>query len=133
MQRAVLDSVGAGNHLTVAIGYDGRDEIVDAVRSLLRHEAAQGVSASDLALRVSTEDISRHLYTATRPDPDLVIRTSGERRLSGFLPWQSVHSELYFSDAYWPGFTKAHFQRALRSFAKCQRPTSTSPNRIAAP
>lgn len=118
LRQAIGDSAETGRHLTVAIGYDGRDEIVDAVRSLLRHEAAHGASASDLASRVSTEDISRHLYTATRPDPDLVIRTSGERRLSGFLPWQSAHSELYFSDAYWPGFTKAHFQRALRTYAK---------------
>lgn len=118
LRQAVLDSVETGRHLTVAIGYDGRDEIVDAVRALLQSEAAQGVSASDLASRLSIEDISRHLYTATRPDPDLVIRTSGERRLSGFLPWQTAHSELYFSDAYWPGFTKAHFQRAIRSYAR---------------
>ena len=118
LRQAVLDSEETGRHLTVAIGYDGRDEIVDAVRSLLRHQARQGASASDLASRLSIEDISRHLYTATRPDPDLVIRTSGERRLSGFLTWQSAHSELYFSDAYWPGFTRAHFLKALSAFAK---------------
>lgn len=118
LRRGVLDSEETGRHLTVAIGYDGRDEIVDAVRSLLHSEAAQGVSAVDLAARLSTEDISRHLYTATRPDPDLVIRTSGERRLSGFLTWQSAHSELYFSDAHWPGFTKAHFQKAIGAWAR---------------
>jgi short-chain Z-isoprenyl diphosphate synthase len=117
LQQAVLDSEETGHHLTVAIGYDGRDEIVDAVRSLLRHQAAQGVSASDLATRLSIEDISRYLYTATQPDPDLVIRTSGERRMSSFLTWQAAHSELHFCDAYWPGFTKSHFQRALRSYA----------------
>jgi short-chain Z-isoprenyl diphosphate synthase len=118
LQRAVLDNEPHDRHLTVAIGYDGRDEIVDAVRSLLQSEAAQGVSVADLARRLSAEDISRHLYTATRPDPDLVIRTSGERRLSGFLTWQSAHSELYFSDAYWPGFTKVHFQKAVGAWAK---------------
>lgn len=131
--RAVSDNEATDRHLTVAIGYDGRDEIVDAVRSYLKHEAAQGVSASDLATRVSAEDIARHLYTATRPDPDLIIRTSGERRLSGFLIWQAAHSELHFSDAYWPGFSKEHFLNAVNTYAKRQRPTSTSPNRIAAP
>jgi len=118
LRQAVLSCPSSTRHLTVAIGYDGRDEIVDAVRSLFQNEAAQGVSPSDLATRLSIEDISRYLHSAARPDPDLVIRTSGERRLSGFLTWQSAHSELHFSDVYWPGFTKAHFQRALRSYAK---------------
>jgi len=118
LKRAEADTDQTGRHLTVAIGYDGRDEIVDAVRSLLQNEAAQGVSPDELATRLSIEDISRHLYTVGRPDPDLVIRTSGERRLSGFLIWQAAHSELHFCDVYWPGFTKAHFRRALRSYAK---------------
>jgi short-chain Z-isoprenyl diphosphate synthase len=118
LRQAALDNEPTGRHLTVAIGYDGRDEIIDAVRSLLKSEAGQGVSAADLASRLSPEDISGHLYSAPRPDPDLVIRTSGERRLSGFLTWQSAHSELFFTDAYWPGFTKAHFLKALNAFAK---------------
>jgi short-chain Z-isoprenyl diphosphate synthase len=102
--------------LTVAIGYDGREEIVEAVRRLLYDEAIEGTTAAELAERLSIEDINLRLYTSGLPDPDLVIRTSGEHRMSGFLLWQSAFSELYFCDVYWPGFRKVDVLRALRSY-----------------
>jgi short-chain Z-isoprenyl diphosphate synthase len=104
-------------HLTIAIGYDGRQEIVDALRSLLDQEARAGTSIAALAERLTADDIAAHLYTSGQPDPDLIIRTSGERRMSGFLLWQAAHSELYFCDVYWPGFREVDFLRALRSYA----------------
>lgn len=75
----------------------------------------------ELASTLSVDDIAPHLYTAGQPDPDLVIRTSGEQRLSNFLLWQSAYSELYFCEAYWPAFREIDFLRALRSFAARQR------------
>jgi short-chain Z-isoprenyl diphosphate synthase len=105
------------HHLTLAIGYDGRLEVVEAVRSLLVREARAGTSIDQLAAALSTEDITAHLYTRDLADPDLVIRTSGERRLGGFLLWQTVRSELYFCDVYWPGFRRLDFLRALRAYA----------------
>ncbi|HEY3505661.1 MAG TPA: polyprenyl diphosphate synthase [Actinocatenispora sp.] len=111
----------SGPCLTVAIGYGGRQELVDAVRSLLTDAAEAGVDAADLAGSLTADDIAAHLYTVGLPDPDLVIRTSGEQRLSGFLLWQSAYSELYFCDVYWPAFRRVDFLRALRSFAARQR------------
>ncbi|GHJ47818.1 isoprenyl transferase [Catellatospora sp. TT07R-123] len=108
-------------HLTVAIGYDGRAEIVDAVRSLLDERAAAGASLAEVAQTLTAEAIAAHLYTDGQPDPDLVIRTSGERRMSGFLLWQAAYSELYFCDVYWPGFREVDFLRALRSYAARSR------------
>ncbi|SDD02823.1 polyprenyl diphosphate synthase [Glycomyces harbinensis] len=108
----------AGGHLTIAIGYDGQTEIVDAVRSLLEHEAAQGGTIGDLADRLSPADIGLHRYTPDLPAADLIIRTSGERRLSSFLLWQSAGAELYFCDVYWPGFRHVDFLRALRDYAR---------------
>lgn len=104
-------------HLTVAIGYDGHEEIVDAVRSLIGREATSGGDIAELAERIEPEDIAAHLHASGLPEPDLVIRTSGERRMSGFLPWQTVRSELYFTEAYWPGFRYIDFLRALRAYA----------------
>ncbi|WP_235781300.1 isoprenyl transferase [Sinomonas notoginsengisoli] len=108
-------------HVNVAVGYGGRREIVDAVRELLRDALARGEDIAALAERLDVEDISRFLYTAGQPDPDLVIRTSGEQRLSGFLMWQSVYSEFYFCEALWPAFRKVDFLRALRDYAGRQR------------
>ncbi|MDG4766460.1 polyprenyl diphosphate synthase [Solwaraspora sp. WMMD406] len=110
-----------GHHLTVAIGYDGREEIVEAVRSLLEDQARRGTTLDDVAQRLTADQIAAHLYTSGQPDPDLVIRTSGERRVSGFLLWQSAHSELQFCDVYWPGFRKIDLLRALRSYAARKR------------
>jgi short-chain Z-isoprenyl diphosphate synthase len=108
-------------HFTVAIGYDGREEIAGAVRSLLAARARAGATIEDVARRLTPEAIAEHLNTVGRPDPDLVIRTSGERRTSGFLLWQSANAELYFCDVYWPGFRKIDFLRALRSYAARRR------------
>ncbi|MFI7653160.1 isoprenyl transferase [Streptomyces albidoflavus] len=103
--------------VNVAVGYGGRQEIADAVRSLLLDHAARGTSFEELAETVSIDSISEHLYTRGQPDPDLVIRTSGEQRLSGFMLWQSAHSEYYFCEVFWPAFRKVDFLRALRDYA----------------
>jgi short-chain Z-isoprenyl diphosphate synthase len=107
--------------VNVAVCYGGRQEIADAVRSLLQEHATRGTTIEELAEILDVEQIAGHLYTAGQPDPDLVIRTSGEQRLSGFLLWQSAHSEFYFCDAYWPAFRKVDFLRALRSYAARHR------------
>jgi short-chain Z-isoprenyl diphosphate synthase len=103
--------------VNVAVGYGGRREIADAVRGMLQEHAGRGTSIEELAEVLDVEHIAEHLYTRGQPDPDLVIRTSGEQRLSGFLLWQSAHSEFYFCEAYWPDFRKVDFLRALRSYA----------------
>jgi short-chain Z-isoprenyl diphosphate synthase len=110
-----------GLHVNIAIGYGGRREIADAVRSLLQSHAAQGTSIEELAEILDVEHIAEHLYTRGQPDPDLVIRTSGEQRLSGFLLWQSAHSEFSFCEALWPDFRKVDFLRALRQYAQRER------------
>ena len=107
--------------VNVAIGYGGRREIADAVRSLLAKHARDGVNIDEVAAFIDVEHIAEHLYTRGQPDPDLVIRTSGEQRLSGFLLWQSAHSEFYFCDAYWPDFRRVDFLRALRDYANRHR------------
>jgi short-chain Z-isoprenyl diphosphate synthase len=107
--------------VNVAVGYGGRREIADAVRSLLQEHATRGTTIEELAEILDVEHIAEHLYTAGQPDPDLVIRTSGEQRLGGFLLWQSAHSEFYFCDAYWPAFRRVDFLRAMRSYAARQR------------
>jgi short-chain Z-isoprenyl diphosphate synthase len=111
----------AGMTVNLAVGYGGRREIADAVRSLLQEHAQAGTSIEELAEIIDVEHIADHLYTAGQPDPELVIRTSGEQRLSGFLLWQSAHSEFYFCDALWPDFRKVDFLRALRDFSERQR------------
>ncbi|SHJ73076.1 short-chain Z-isoprenyl diphosphate synthase [Tessaracoccus bendigoensis DSM 12906] len=111
----------AGMHVNVAIAYGGRQELRDAVRSLLASRAAEGASLDDVARTLEIEEISEHLYTKGQPDPDLIIRTSGEQRLSGFLLWQSAHSEFYFCEALWPDFRRVDFVRALRSYAQRER------------
>ncbi|MFI2205455.1 polyprenyl diphosphate synthase [Streptomyces sp. NPDC020192] len=110
-----------GAHVTLAIGYGGRQEVIDAMRELLTERAEAGQSLADLAESLTVDDIARHLYTAGRPDPDLLIRTSGEQRLSNFLLWQSAYAELYFCEAYWPAFREVDFLRALRSYGARER------------
>lgn len=107
--------------VNVAVGYGGRQEIADAVRSLLHEQAGRGTTIEQLAEILDVEHISEHLYTRGQPDPDLVIRTSGEQRLSGFMLWQSAHSEYYFCEAFWPAFRKVDFLRALRNYADRHR------------
>jgi short-chain Z-isoprenyl diphosphate synthase len=111
----------AGLRLNIALGYSGRDELVDASRALVRRLAAEGIPPETMAERISADALAAHLYTAGEPDPDLIIRTSGEVRLSGFLPWQGAHSELYFTDVCWPAFRKLDFLRALRTYPQRQR------------
>ncbi|NGO80647.1 isoprenyl transferase [Streptomyces sp. YC504] len=107
--------------VNVAIGYGGRQEIADAVRSMLLDAADRGVSLEQAAEAVDVETIGKHLYTSAQPDPDLIIRTSGEQRLSGFMLWQSALSEYYFCEVFWPAFRKVDFLRALRDYAARHR------------
>lgn len=110
-----------GMHVNVAVSYGGRHEMRDAVRSLLAARAAAGDTLDDVATTVEVEEIAEHLYTKGQPDPDLIIRSSGEQRLSGFLMWQSAHSEFYFCEALWPDFRKVDFMRALRDYTQRER------------
>jgi len=124
--RSLKDSAEAtrdvsGLHVNVAVGYGGRREIADAVRAMLLEQSALGIPVDTIAENVSVEEIDAHLYTKGQPDPDLVIRTSGEQRLGGFLLWQSAKSEFYFCEAYWPDFRHVDFLRALRSYAERER------------
>ena len=107
--------------LTIALAYGGRQEIVDACRDLVGKLAAEGIAAEDLAERIDAEALAGHLYTADLPDPDLVVRTSGESRLSGFLLWQAAYAEYAFADVYWPAFRRVDFLRALRDFTRRER------------
>ena len=107
--------------VNVAVGYGGRREIADAVRAMLHEHAEKGASLEEVASLLDVEHIAEHLYTRGQPDPDLVIRTSGEQRLGGFMLWQSAHSEFYFCDALWPDFRHIDFLRALRSYAQRHR------------
>ena len=118
-EEATTDAPGP--MVNIAVGYGGRREVVDAVRSLLQEHAGQGTSLDELAQFIDVEHIAEHLYTKGQPDPDLVIRTSGEQRLSGFLLWQSAHSEFYFCEAYWPDFRHVDFLRALRAYGDRHR------------
>jgi len=114
----------AGNEalmLTIAIAYDGREEIIDAVRALLRDKARHGAVLEAIVEEITPSAIDNYLYTVGLPDLDLIIRTSGEVRLSGFLLWQSAASELYFSDMNWPAFRRVDFLRAVRSFQQRSR------------
>ena len=104
-------------HLNVAIGYGGRTEIVDAVQRIA--EKVKEGKINPVSITDST--IEEHLYTAGLADPELIIRTSGEERLSGFLLWQSAYSELYFADVFWPQIRKIDFWRAIRTFQKRER------------
>ncbi len=110
-----------GAAVDLAVGYSGRREIADAVRSLLAQHSAAGRTLDELIDVLDVEHIAEHLYTRGQPDPDLVIRTSGEQRLSGFLLWQTAHSEFYFCDVNWPDFRRTDFLRALRDYAARHR------------
>ncbi|MGH8880732.1 MAG: polyprenyl diphosphate synthase, partial [Stackebrandtia sp.] len=107
--------------INLAICYGGHREIADAVRSLLHEYARGGKSIDEVADLIEEGNIAEHLYLHGQPAPDLLIRTSGEQRLSGFLLWQSAYSEFYFCDMNWPDFRHVDFLRALRSYATRQR------------
>lgn len=122
IEAAVATTEGRdGMAVNAAIGYGGRQEIADAVRKLLLRHAEAGTSIEELAEVLDVDHIAEHLYTTGLPDPDLVIRTSGEQRLSGFLMWQSVYSEFHFAEAYWPQFRRIDFLRALRDYSQRHR------------
>ena len=110
-----------GLRVTLALGYSGRDELVEAARAAIRTLVADGVMPDELPDALTAEQLEAHLYTRGSSDPDLIIRTSGEVRLSGFLPWQSAYSEFYFSDVHWPAFRKIDVLRAVRAFQQRDR------------
>ncbi len=121
---AAAEERTAGNgglHVNLAVGYGGRNEIVDAVRSIISAHQGTGGSLEDLAESLTPEQIGEHLYTGGQPDPDLVIRTSGEQRLSDFLLWQSAHSEFYFVEALGPDLREVDFLRAIRDYVTRDR------------
>lgn len=107
--------------LTIAVAYDGREELVDALKSILRLKASELENPEAMIEEISADTIAQHLYVPELPDPDLIIRTSGELRLSGFLLWQSAYSEFYFTEIDWPEFRKIDFLRALRDYQRRQR------------
>ena len=112
-----LSRENTGLRLCLAINYGGRAELVDAVQAIARR-VADGQLAPD-AIREQT--IADHLYTAGMPDPDLLIRTASEMRVSNYLLWQISYAELWVTDAYWPDFTQDHLRQAIRSFASRDR------------
>ena len=118
------EAATAGNRtllLTFAVAYGGRQEITDAVQAMLREKTKQGEDVQTIIEGITEETIGQYLYAPDLPDPDLIIRTSGEIRLSGFLLWQSAYSEFYFCDAHWPAFRKVDFLRAVRAYQERER------------
>lgn len=103
--------------LNLAIGYGGREEILKAIRDISREVLEGKISPEG----IDEEVVKKHLYTKDLPDPDLILRTSGEERISNFLLWQMAYSELYFADVYWPSFSKIDFLRAILSYQKRER------------
>jgi short-chain Z-isoprenyl diphosphate synthase len=107
--------------LNIAMAYGGREEIADAFRRYILDRDAQGATLEELARDLDAEVVQPYFYTSGQPEPDLIIRTSGELRLSGFLLWQSAYSEFYFCDTCWPALREIDFLRALRSYHLRQR------------
>jgi len=125
VQRMLHEAESATRHhdrllLNIGVGYGGRQEIIDAVRSYLHDSFMRRDQPEDTLQGLTVDAVAKYLYAYDCPDPDLIIRTSGEVRLSGFMLWQSAYSEFYFCDAYWPAFRKLDFLRAIRSYQ--QRP-----------
>ncbi len=117
---AVTENV-VGMTVNVAVGYGGRQEVTRAVRSYLAEQEQQGKTLAQVAESISVKDITDNMYTSGQPDPDLIIRTSGEQRMSGFMLWQTVHTEFYFCETYWPDFRRTDFLRALRDYSLRER------------
>ncbi|MFV1969497.1 MAG: polyprenyl diphosphate synthase [Acidimicrobiia bacterium] len=107
--------------VTIALAYGGRQEIVDAVRELIGKLAADGTPALGIADKIDRDAISARMYASDLPDPDLVLRTSGEARLSGFLLWQAAYAEYSFVDVFWPAFRHIDFLRAMRDYTQRER------------
>jgi len=126
LQKAISAAEAATAHykkctLNIAMAYGGREEITDSFKSFLINQKDTGYSLEEAIAHLDSNVIEPYLYTSGLPEPDLIIRTSGEVRLSGFLLWQSAYSEFYFCDTYWPAFRKIDFLRALRSYDQRQR------------
>ncbi len=126
VQGAIREAELATAHYTrrllnVGVAYAGREEITEAFRRFLSERGNRGKSIADVVRELSSSSIAAYLDTSDMPDPDLIIRTSGEIRLSGFLLWQSAYSEFYFCDTNWPAFRKIDFLRALRDYHHRQR------------
>jgi short-chain Z-isoprenyl diphosphate synthase len=115
-RSGALSSAGAPIRVTIALAYSGRDELLEAFRATVRDAVVAGVPPEQLPEALTADALAAHLYTHGSSDPDLIIRTSGELRLSGFLPWQSVYSEYHFAEAYWPAFREIDFLRAIRTY-----------------
>jgi short-chain Z-isoprenyl diphosphate synthase len=107
--------------VTIALAYAGRQEIVDATRELVGELLTESSDPASVLAGIDADALAAHMYAADLPDPDLVIRTSGEARLSGFLLWQSAYSEYSFVDVFWPAFRRVDFLRALRDFTQRER------------
>ena len=107
--------------LNIGVGYSGREEIIDAVKGYLHDSFMREDTSRAIIHGLTADAVGKYLYTPDCPDPDLIIRTSGEVRLSGFMLWQSAYSEFYFCDAYWPAFRKIDFLRAIRSYQQRHR------------
>ena len=120
-RSATLSEPQGAIRVTIAIAYSGRDELLEAFRATVRDAVAADTPVDELADAITAESLAAHLYTHGSSDPDLIIRTSGEIRLSGFLPWQSVYSEYHFTDAYWPAFREIDFLRAIRTYQQRAR------------
>ena len=112
---------GGQKILTIALGYGGRQEILDAIKSLIDENRNNENDFDTLLENVTDDQLRQHLYSPESPDIDLIIRTSGESRLSGFLLWQSAYSEVIFQDVYWPEFRKIDFLRCLREYSQRER------------
>jgi len=121
-QASERTRVGAKAILNIAINYGGRQEIIDAIRELAR-EGADLTQLEDTSL-------ASHLYTRGLPDPDLVVRTAGEMRLSNFLLWQTAYSEFYSTQTLWPDFTQADFDEALASYQRRIRRFGARPEEV---
>ena len=126
LRQAIDDSAALSRDdgalaVTIALAYSGRDELLEAFRAAVREQIAAGVAVEALPEALSEAAIARHLYTSGSSDPDLIVRTSGEVRLSGFLPWQSAFSEYYFCEAFWPAFREIDFLRAIRTYQQRSR------------
>lgn len=126
LQAAIASVEEATRHydrfqLNIAMAYGGRQEIIEAFRGFLEERSRRGATLDDLIREFDADCLERHLYTSGQPEPDLILRTSGEIRMSGFLLWQSAYSEFYFSDTYWPAFRRIDLYRALRAYSQRQR------------
>ena len=120
-ESAALSREDGGITVTIALAYSGRDELLEAFRASVRDLVADGVAPDALAEGLTEASVARHLYTHGSSDPDLIVRTSGEVRMSGFLPWQSAYSEYYFCEAHWPAFREIDFLRAIRTYQQRSR------------